>query len=250
VRIVCFWIFIMLSGFLLLRSLQEIAQASPDSPDGAKMSAKIDPHAPPPAPEPKADVAGGQRASEIYRIEGSGSAGWFGVIAALSGVLLGGAISVFGVWLKDRMERRHAIRRWVEEEFVLGAIEPVLQLLRRMRLLLSQREASILTIGNSGELPVTELSRIRILLHTDTLTEFTFRLGQLARHAASASDAGQRAVILVEAQESELLKLEKYLLGAVLKDKSAIHDMGNSKFISALAARVEANRQRLFEIVT
>src|ERR1035438_9002315 len=126
-----------------------------------------------------------QRVTTHYHIipGDQSSTSWSAAVPTLLAVIVGGLISLFGVWLKDARDKRRAVQEWVEEEFVFGGIEPVIRTLDRVRLILLQREVSLVRVEPVGDFPVTELAKLRIIIGSDGLSAFIQVLGRLAMRA-------------------------------------------------------------------
>jgi len=164
------------------------------------------------------------------------------------GVIVGGAITMLGAWLKDRRDHRRAITRWVEDEFVFGSIEPVVRALDRLRLLLKQQEASVIPIGSVGDFPTAELARIRLVLGTDAVSVFLLNAGCYSKRAATETEGARIVASLVEEQQSQLWDLEKQLLGLDLGEKKDIFKIHKSNSINQIAKLADQVTERLLQI--
>jgi hypothetical protein len=159
-------------------------------------------------------------------------------------VVVGGLISAFGVWLKDVRDGRHAVQKWVEEEFVFGG---VVRTLDGVRLMLLQREVTVVQVRHAAGFPVAEVAKLRILIDSDELSVFIQLLGKLAVRVANYQDGEEIANIVVELR-SHLNQLERLLLVARLKDKGCIYSLAERKSFREIAFAIGSTRRKLEEV--
>jgi hypothetical protein len=163
-------------------------------------------------------------------------------------VIVGGVISIGGVWLKDVRDRRRAIQEWLEEEFIFGAIEPVVRTLDRVRLLLVQREVSLVRVEPNGVFPVTELAKLRIVIGSDRLSAFIQVLGRLAMRAAGDQRHGEEIARIVADLIRHLNQLERLLLEANLSWKGSIYSVAERNPFRQISEAVDSTCRKLEDI--
>ena len=173
---------------------------------------------------------------------------WSTAIPTLLAVIVGGALSIGGVWLKDTRDRRRAIQEWLEAEFIFGGIEPVVCTLDRMRLLLVQREVSLVRVDPNGGFPVTELAKLRIVIGSDRLSVFIQVLGRLVMRAAGDRLRGEEIAKIAGDLMRHLDQLERLLLQANLSEKGAIYRLAERSPFRQVTEAVDSSCRKLEDI--
>ena len=188
-----------------------------------------------------------QRVTTHYHIipGDQSSTSWSAAVPTLLAVIVGGLISLFGVWLKDARDKRRAVQEWVEEEFVFGGIEPVIRTLDRVRLILLQREVSLVRVEPVGDFPVTELAKLRIIIGSDGLSAFIQVLGRLAMRATENGRRSEEIANIAAETRSHLSRLEKLLLIANLRKKGSVYNLAERESFPQIAGAVESSCRKL-----
>jgi len=173
---------------------------------------------------------------------------WYAILAPLAGVVVGGMITLAGIWLKDRRDRVAAVREWVGDEFVFGGTQPVYVVMEKLKQLLLQREASVIA-SPTVDFPMTELSKLRLLLNTAAVTEFISLVGRFTRRGATQNTERAKEIVgLIEAQQMNLTALERWLFESDVKEKRAVYTAYNSPELKEIVAVIVSTTEKLAQL--
>jgi hypothetical protein len=87
----------------------------------------------------------------------------------LVGSFAGAAAALSSLWLKERLDRKRLIQEWFEQEYVWGAINPLIELLNRWTHMILHQDSQPSLSVEFSTLPNLELVRLSSLLKTDAL---------------------------------------------------------------------------------
>jgi hypothetical protein len=155
---------------------------------------------------------------------------WIRIIEQAIGIVLGGGITILGIYFKERFDRRRAIQSWYEQQFITEGIDPVLGFVMtaQYQLLDQAKGGVVLSEVECDPLPLDALNRLFTILHTTELTALimnlniaiTMKLNPAVKEALMP--LCQPALMGVHALQQALLKMQ-------IKKKSDIYLIGEVK---------------------
>ena len=126
-----------------------------------------------------------------------GCGGLLSALLPLVGVLIGGSIGLVGIVVKDRLDRRIAVKRRFEEEYVFGPIGVLIDFMETWRITLIQQRAPIAVAPvPQKEFPVGALGRVAAVIGSDVLDRLLLRTGHLMKEGLLMQDSGLVSMLI------------------------------------------------------
>jgi hypothetical protein len=192
---------------------------------------------------------------------------WSKVIEQAVGIILGGGITVFGIWAKEFFENRKSAQVWYEQAYIAEGIDRLLAYLKIKQIQLTRLLATRQLIEMKGGLPplglkeilpshepseifpLESLVRLEILLKIPDITASVSILNDNVILFRSMPPENrslalmQSTVTRLQDTYNHLEELRETLLDIKVKRKSDIHKIkDNQKVITTLA-----NLRRVYE---
>jgi hypothetical protein len=179
-------------------------------------------------------------------------------IESIIGPVIGAAVAVSAIWVKEILERRKDSQFWFEETYIRHGTDRLLEYLRRydvqLVLLLSGRDVLLLNedVGAppqasriSEHLPIEALVRVETLLNTKAYTQITSLLPGNASFFLNIPFESRSKVILAEkinvvrAAYECFLFIRQELLKVKIKSKAQVHNVYQSEALRRVITSYE-----------
>ena len=129
---------------------------------------------------------------------------WAEVVKTVVGPLVGGAIALSAIWIKESFDRRRALQTWYEDQYIRGGIDPLISYFMTMHFALFEYENDDWAPKELIHMPIEALTRVQTVLRTEV---FTAMLPTLYMHAAATNALLRR----LRATSTQLSKWTKVL---------------------------------------
>ena len=179
-------------------------------------------------------------------------------IESIVGPVIGAAVAVSAIWVKELLERRKNAQVWFDETYIRHGIDRLLEYLRlydvQLVLLLHGRDVLLLNdemssptdaSGISKPLPIEAMIRVETLLKTTTYTQITSLLPGNVSFFISVPSEKRSKVLLTEkitfirAAYESLVNVRQELLNVSIKRKSQVHSLNQNEILRGLIADFE-----------
>jgi hypothetical protein len=180
-------------------------------------------------------------AINIITSDANAQSSWQAALAPLIGVVIGGGISLLGLWLKDHRDRIATVRRWFEQEYVFGAISGLVGTLNRWRLELIQYEGVLSGSLTRLEFPLVDLGKTTSLLRDRSLEESMIDIVRQMRTSELRQDKAIRTGMIrrLEELQSQLIALQTALLKLEIKTMRDVHTVFEHEEVATILARLK-----------
>jgi hypothetical protein len=157
---------------------------------------------------------------------------WTRIIEQAIGIILGGGITILGIYFKERFDRRRTIQSWYEEEFIIEGINPVLGFVMAAQYQLQdQAQGGVVLAGvECGPLPLDSLNRLFTILPTTQLTALIVSIN-IAITMPLAPAIKEKLISLCQPALMGVFALQQELIKVAIKKKSDVYKISDKKGI-------------------
>ena len=193
---------------------------------------------------------------------------WSKVIEQAIGIILGGGITVFGIWAKELLDRKRTAQTWYEDSYITNGIDRSLAFLKikylQLTRLLTTRQLielqgglplssrpEILSKEETSEVfPLEALVKLELLLGVSDITASLAMLNEkvftFSRIPPEKRSLGfmQQTVFFLNETYTHLTSLRQSLLGINIKRKSDAHRIKKNKEIEATLQKIRSLNEK------
>ena len=167
-------------------------------------------------------------------------------VGPLFGSFAGAGAALSSLWIKDRLDRSRSVQEWFEQKYVLGAINPVIELLQRWTQMILHQESQTSLRVDFLELPHLEITRLNSILRTSSFNSLFYLLSNIVfQTGANIEDddgpvidwahiAGKIQLLLIT-----IMELQSQLLAVRISRKTDIARLHLRKEIAAVRHRID-----------
>lgn len=167
---------------------------------------------------------------------------WSELAKTFIGPLIGAAIALGAIWLKELLERRRAIQSWYEERYIREGLDRITSYILTLEYFLSYPSNAPPIPKDMLHFPVEAISRIQIALQTEVFTMSLPMLYQATEFAGYGKEVGPLLQIM-NSLASEIRwsidALRREMLSASIKRRAEIYDFANKPEIKRILKKVE-----------
>lgn len=197
---------------------------------------------------------------ELREPLGVSSTPWSELFKTTFGPLVGAAIALAAIWIKEFFDRRRSVQEWYEKSYVEEGVDRLTSFIvnieyRLTDLLGFKSDKAPLATEEMPTLPMDSIIRLQIILQTDVFTNLFPALYASAKTLASEDGDHEEINAIIElahALHDGLGQLRKELLKVKIKRKAAIYDIASKPEISSalvnIETKVEETRKSIVEV--
>ncbi len=171
---------------------------------------------------------------------------WTELIKTLLGPLIGAAIALAAIWLKEFFDRRRAVQAWYEERYIREGLDRIASYILTVEYYLSYPSDSPPIPKEMLQLPVEAISRIQVALQTEVFTMSLTMLHHPTEHTKFRNDMGNMFRItnsLAHQLRWSIDSLRKEMLAANIRRRADIYEIADQpeikRILKDVAGKVE-----------
>ena len=164
----------------------------------------------------------------------------------LLGSFAGAAAALSSLWLKEYLDRKRLVQEWFEQEYVWGAINPLIELLQRWLYMLIHRDSLRSLRVEYSALPYLQITRLATLLRTGSLSRMFYVLSAAMYAITENFKDEERQLMDWQHTSGEIaflrdlmLSLQSELLTIKVYKKADVATIHKRESIAALRARID-----------
>ena len=167
---------------------------------------------------------------------------WNRVIEQALGVLLGGTITIAGLWFKELFDRQRSIQSWYEQTFITEGVDRLILHLSVLDDALYDLSTGVSTkINELAPYPHESVERLRMLFPRSGI--YLLRDVHQQIEGTREGIAESRDLLLegrlIKIMRKDLIALHRELLGVRIRSKNEIYDIQNNKRVTEAYAEME-----------
>jgi len=173
-------------------------------------------------------------------------------LGPLFGSFAGAAAALSSLWIRDWLDRRRSVQEWFEQEYVLGAINPLIELLQRWtQMILHEGSQPSLRVDFST-LPHLEITRLDGILRASSLNRLFYLLSGIVHLIGADFEGVKRPAIdwphitsRISLLQIAIMDLQTQLLAVRISRKANIARLHLRKEIAAIGRQIEDQAEDL-----
>lgn len=171
---------------------------------------------------------------------------WAKVIETIFGPLIGAAVALVAIWLKEIYDRRRELQTWYEEQYLREGLDRITSHIMAVEYCLNANPDDPPVPEEMLKLPVEAITRIQIALQSDVFTKAIPMLHWAIKYPSLRDTPVFKARQSLTRDLRQLIdELRKEMLKADIKRKTSVYDIANRSRVKQLIAQID---QRIREM--
>jgi hypothetical protein len=165
---------------------------------------------------------------------------WAKVIETILGPLIGAAVALVAIWLKEIYDRRRELQTWYEEHYLREGLDRITSHIMAVEYCLNANPDDPAVPEEVLKLPVEAITRIQVALQSDVFTQAIPMLHWATKYPSLKDTPVFKARQALTQDLRRLIdELRKEMLKADIKRKTGVYDIANRPRIKQLNAQID-----------